>query len=245
MRTHHRLPLPAFAHVALLVLLALVVLVSSACDEEDDASDSGATATTTQAASPSPTATPADAGTASPTTTPTPTAGGVPQAVTGIAEVDLLIQAVAEADVDALVERTHTQAVPCTTEQGAGGPPQCQEGDEQSTPYTVFPVIGCEGGWTDDPETLWTRFVQEAGSLYAATEAGFEANEWPQPDVYLIFPRTITGGAGGEGAARLHVSEDGAILAYWEGCQAPLEELMQYDNQELEVIAGPFAEDVE
>ncbi len=216
--------------------LSLIALGAACADDEDTPEDPevpGATAT--------PTEEPAD-GTPAVTTSPSPTAQGTGTAVaedgrTGVDELDEIVVAVEEGDVAALMERTLVQSVPCTTEQGAGGPPKCDEGDEQSTPYDVFPVVGCEGGWTDDPEGLWSRLIRESRGLYAATEAGFETAEWPQSEWFLVFHREYVDGDAG---ARLHVDANGWIVAYWEGCQATVEDLVQFDEQDLELIAGPF-----
>lgn len=171
-------------------------------------------------------------------TAPAPQDGAGAGGLTGIDELDEIVQAVNDGDVDALMERTLTEAIPCGTETGAGGPPQCEEGDQNGTPYEVFAVVGCEGGWTDDPEQLWNDFLPNARGLYAATEAAFETSDIPQAEAYLVFHREAMGDA--PGGARLHVDGNGQIVAYWEGCQATVEELIQFDNQDLEILAGPF-----
>ncbi len=238
----HPRPLSRRLAAPLVGLAALVALLTIGACTDDDGGDETATTTpvATQTGTTTQTATGTAAETSSPTATSTEgTATGTPAVggETGDPELDAIVQAVARDDVDELVDRTLTQAVPCTTEQGAGGPPQCDEGDDQGTPYEVFPVVTCEGGWTDNPEELWSRVVDEARGLYAVTEAGFEANEWPQPESYLVFHREA---AGGEVGMRLHVDADGLIVAYWQGCQAPVEELVRYNDQDLEILAGPF-----
>ena len=84
---------------------------------------------------------------------PTPTASpGRGARNTGIAQLDAVIQAVEEHNVEALRNLIQLQTRACAPPQGAGGPPQCKDGETEGTSVEVFPFIACEPEWLRETE---------------------------------------------------------------------------------------------
>jgi hypothetical protein len=68
-----------------------------------------------------------------------------PERRTGIAELDLIIDAVMGHNFPALKELTAYTKIGCTTTDGLGGPPKCAEGEAEGTVVEVVPFLGPEG----------------------------------------------------------------------------------------------------
>lgn len=131
---------------------------------------------------PSPTATAIPAVT--PTPKPSAPEGLYPRDTrTGIPEVDVVLEAVANEDFDVLKSLVNLTDLPCTNQvDGPPSIPRCQAGMEEGTPIAIFPTGGCEPGY-------WLS-LQEAQQL-------FDLGKWLWPLYpYAVYrsPRSIEGG---------------------------------------------------
>lgn len=64
----------------------------------------------------------------------------------------------------------HLITVPCTTAEGLGGPPKCQEGQAEGTPVEVLPVWGPEGHYVEPANLDLFLESLQLGRLYAVYE---------------------------------------------------------------------------
>lgn len=80
----------------------------------------------------------------------------------------------------------------CTFADGLGGPPKCQEGQEEGTLVEVFPVGGSEGSFatreTIDQTLEFT--VIDLYAVYAVPDDAYREDFWPAGDYALVFNRT-------------------------------------------------------
>ena len=149
----HRLFAPFFALAVILVVVACA--------------DSTAPPTVTVSATATPTSTATPASTATATLTPkvavTSTPAGRPPAVTR------LIEAVSARDTVALGSMLQFVRTPCTTAQGAGGPPKCGPVLSAGTVVEVLPVSSCELGWYEPEQArdLAASTLPSVGELQA------------------------------------------------------------------------------
>ena len=65
--------------------------------------------------------------------------------LTGIAELDLIIETVLAGDRGDELQLLQFSTLACTHTEGLGGPPKCREGEEEGTIVEVFPFLGPEG----------------------------------------------------------------------------------------------------
>ncbi|MQC19071.1 MAG: hypothetical protein DWG83_00660 [Chloroflexi bacterium] len=210
------------------MFIALVALLLGACVEDDPApvpATPTATPTATATASPSPTAAPTEA---------------TPSTPTGIVEVDAVIAAVEARDARALAALLTWQETACVTPRGmgAGGPPECEQGETNGTAARVLPVAGCEGYFVRDAGSTLTDFLADAGALHSVVEApNYDRPEpyWPVGDVYINFRAVM----GGEPVGTRLVLEEGRVVLVFFGCNHRPEDLMRDGGQPLPVIYQP------
>jgi hypothetical protein len=188
---------------------------------------------------------PAPASTATPPSTPAPTPEPAADRRTGVPDLDRIIDAVDQKDVATLEQLVDYQVVGCTTELGAGGPPKCPNGVADGTMLRVFPVVSCEGGWTEDASETLAFFVDAARGLYAAARnPGIPdvGPDWPASDTLLVFHLQQPYGAA---AGRIHVSA-GRIVAVWYSCSvgSPPSILLDVAGHTAPLIAGPWDQPV-
>jgi hypothetical protein len=124
-----------------------------------------------------------------------------PNTRTGVPEIDRVIDAISRQDVDARVELIRYIQFPCTTRDGLGGPPKCEEGEADGTIVTAFPVLYSVGTHTR-PEDIWRVLnftVRGLFAVYQVLEVGYEQDYWPVGDDAIVFtsedggyPHTVT-----------------------------------------------------
>jgi hypothetical protein len=162
-----------------------------------------------------------------PTPSPEPEEGDAPDGLyghgkrTGVPEIDAILEAWENGDIDTLVALALLQEQECVdVVEGLGGPPECPEGVDEGTTLDVFPAAACEGYWAT-PESLpalFQSFVDgfdgEPYFLYAAWRA--DATEHTPAGWRVLFARTLEGYD--PFAPQLVLNEDGEISTYWGGC---------------------------
>jgi hypothetical protein len=146
------------------------------------------------------------------TTTPTPYIDieYPPDTRTGIPEIDGVIDTIMQQDIDARVELVRYIQYPCTTGDGLGGPPKCQDDEADGTTVTAFPVLYSEGVHVRPDQILDVLNFSVRGLLavYTVPESTWRSDDWPVGETAIVFtsedggyPHVIT----------LHIS-DGEIV---------------------------------
>lgn len=168
---------------------------------------------------------------------------------TGDPDLDAIVEAVEERDMAAIASLVQYQTLPCTTEQGIGGPPKCEEGQTDGDEATVFPVAVCEGEWRARAVFTLSELVLGARGFHAAvepTDGATLGGEWPESDTLLVFHQELGDEFTG---SRLHIA-DGRIIGMMRNCDIGLgpAALMGPGGADAEpypTIAGPWDEPVE
>lgn len=240
-----------FHKLMLLLILVSLSMVALSCAPQATAVPSATSAPATQVptatnvpATQAPTATTAATKTAIPptqtpvpveptaTTEPTESASGdfyPPETRTGISDVDSVITAVLSDDLAARRALVHFLTAPCTTAQGAGGPPKCAADQAEGTEVEVFPIMEGEGQFASrDTLDLFLDFT--TSGLYAVYEVPADAYHeiyWPAGQYGLIFARDNLGGS-----VTVFV-QDGAIVRLTLSHRSPSEELTLSKGQTI------------
>lgn len=186
------------------------------------------TASATETAGPVPTETVISA------TTATEAETGPPQ--TGVAIVDELIASIHDEDLEAVRPLIHFITVPCTTAEGLGGPPKCQEGQTEGAQVEVFPVWGPEGHYVE-PDNVDT-FLESLrlGSLYAVyqvADAGTPMAAYEPAGEYGV---VFSGGEAGTPVTLL-VDERGIVRAVFSYGETPANVVERASGQ---LLLGPL-----
>jgi hypothetical protein len=126
-----------------------------------------------------------------PTFTPTPWIDieYPPGTRTGIAEIDLVIDAVMFQDANARIDLIRYTTSACTTADGFGGPPKCEPGEIKDTPVDAFPVLNSEGFQVrpDEIREVFDFTVRGLLAVYRVPEDAYETDYWPAGEYGLVF----------------------------------------------------------
>lgn len=163
---------------------------------------------------------------------------------TGDPALDAIIEAVEARDVATLAPRVQYTTVGCTTADGLGGPPKCEDGIAEGTEFTMFPVGSCEGGWTRYGVQSVAEFAHRTAGPWGVVRVDqyWEVTDgWPAPDTFLAF-HTET--PAGDSVAYLEVA-DGSIVRASFGCGGTLDDLLVVSSMQLSLAAGPWDEPTE
>ena len=88
---------------------------------------------------------------------------------TGMEEIDLVLDAVASGDKQALLSLIQFTQAKCTHREGLGGPPKCEEGEAEATPMEVLPFLGSEGSYLRKEEIGKWQGI-DVSAVYAVYE---------------------------------------------------------------------------
>ena len=110
---------------------------------------------------------------------PVSTAGSNASPLTGIAEVDQVVNATLAGDVDALVGMLRYKRLGCVTLQQVGSPPACRTSEAAGTLVEGFVVGGCDGTY-ERPDQIPPRVAS--------------VTQGAQRSLYAVF-RPASGGA--------------------------------------------------
>ncbi len=135
-----------------------------------------ALATPTRLATATPTETPTEMATATPTESPTATATILPDpptpvprdTKTGIPEVDSVIETILSNDLDARQALVRFVTLGCTTADGLGATPQCEDGQAEGTLVDFLPLGGPGEGHSIPASEAGRVLEFEAESLFGA-----------------------------------------------------------------------------
>jgi hypothetical protein len=224
---------------------ALLPAMLVACDDDED-NDTDQTTTATLTTTSTTTTTRTATTSASPSRTSSPPASGTPGANDGPTDDDEINDVIAEieaGDTDALVDRVQTVALECTTAPGAGGPPQCETGEDEGSEVNVFPFAACEGEHIREADIeafLQRELIDAEPELYAVFEISDDGtDEFPRGDWGILF-ETTSATATEDGAILVGVNDDGDIIDAYQGCQASAEEIFETQREpDGEVLLEP------
>ena len=112
-----------------------------------------------------------------------------PDTRTGNPEIDRVIDVFLTSNLEDRVELAHLVQSPCTTVDGLGGPPKCNEGEADGTLVTVFPVLFTEGTHVrpDDLQRVFDFSVRGLFAVYTVPESAFQAEYWPIGEYAIVF----------------------------------------------------------
>lgn len=110
---------------------------------------------------------------------------------TGNDEIDDVIDAIMEKDIDNRLALVRWISTACTTADGLGGPPKCQPGEADGTIIETFPVSNGEGHHVR-PEKIQTVLdftVRGVVAIYIVPEKNdhTEQDYWPAGEYGMIF----------------------------------------------------------
>jgi hypothetical protein len=112
-----------------------------------------------------------------------------PDTRTGDPEIDRVIEAIMQPDIDARVELVRYIHFPCTTGDGLGGPPKCQDDEADGTIVTAFPVMYSEGVHVrpDQIRDVLTFSVRGLLAVYIVPEDTWRSEDWPIGETAVVF----------------------------------------------------------
>ncbi len=112
-----------------------------------------------------------------------------PQARTGLAEIDRIIDALLLHDFPAIKELTHYSKIACGIVDALGGPPRCTEGESEGTIVEVVPFLGPEGTHTRraDYESWSGPDVLGLLAVYRNSGEVWSDPNFPAGDYGLVF----------------------------------------------------------
>jgi len=179
-------------------LLTLIIVILSAC-----APLPLPTPTPTPTAWDAPTATETQiisgASTVEPTKATLQLALYPPEARTGLPELDAIIDALLRHDFVSIKELTSYLEIGCTSADGLGGPPKCQQGESEGTSVEVVPFLGPEGHHSRraDYESWQGPDVLGLLAAYRTSPGTYADPAYPAGEYALVFllpggPETLT-----------------------------------------------------
>ena len=230
----------------LVVLLVPVLLI--ACGGDDDAPSATATVVgetpraTVTVAPATATNVPATA-TVPPQATATP---GVPTGTTtGDAVIDRIIAVMLAGDVDGIASVLGTSETPCTTAQGLGGPPKCDQAPGRPANGSLvraLPFSTCEGGWTYDLKLHATLLVQNKLSLYGVARFSTPQPPYTNETGYPTMEQMVLFEFSAGGTPRIGLIAgvtDGKVVYTRHICVGPPEEALRFYGPAQMVLRGP------
>jgi len=112
-----------------------------------------------------------------------------PQLITGVTELDALIQIVLSGNQREIQAAVHFTELACTSADGLGGPPKCAEGEADGMLVAVLPILAQEGHYLRATEI--DTLVLELTDLYAVYRVTQPpCADCPTGDYGLIFLET-------------------------------------------------------
>lgn len=108
---------------------------------------------------------------------------------TGIADIDVVLDAIESDDPQQLRGLLRFITVPCTIADGLGGPPKCRENESDGTLVEVFPFLGSEGGYLHKENLdLWTGIdVVSLYAVYRNSENVYSDETFPAGEYAILF----------------------------------------------------------
>src|SRR5688572_2427635 len=107
----------------------------------------------------------------------------------GIEEIDNVIAAVANGDLQLLRSFVKFTLAKCTLLDGLGGPPKCRAGEAEGTPVEALPFLGSEGSFIRRDEIEIWQGIEVSGlyAIYRVSAAVQSEEYYPAGEVAIIF----------------------------------------------------------
>lgn len=108
---------------------------------------------------------------------------------TGIADIDVVLDAVESNDPQQVRDLLRFINVPCSMADGLGGPPKCRENEPEGTLVEVFPFLGGEGSYLHKENfDLWTGIaVTRLYAVYRNSESVFSDETFSAGEYAVLF----------------------------------------------------------
>ena len=112
-----------------------------------------------------------------------------PDTRTGISEIDGVIDTIMQPDIEARVKLVRYIQYPCTTGDGLGGPPKCQDEEVDGTVVTAFPVLYSEGVHVrpDQIQDVLNFSVRGLLAVYVVPDSTWRSDDWPAGETAVVF----------------------------------------------------------
>jgi hypothetical protein len=107
---------------------------------------------------------------------------------TGIEEIDIVLAAVENGDLQPLRDLFRYNRVACMTVNALGGPPPCREGEAEGTIVEVLPFLASEGSYFHKDEiNNWPGLeVDGIYAVYQVSENAYSDEYYPKGDYGVI-----------------------------------------------------------
>lgn len=108
---------------------------------------------------------------------------------TDIPDVDAVIAAVESENPQQLRDLIRFATIGCTTADGLGGPPKCQDGEADGTLVEVFPLLGPEGHFIHSTELSSFSGVDVIGiyAAYNVSDIAYSEEAYPAGEYAVMF----------------------------------------------------------
>lgn len=108
---------------------------------------------------------------------------------TGVTDVDAVLAAVESGDSQQLRDLIRFTTVGCTTADGLGGPPKCQNDEAEGTLVEALPFLGSEGNFLRKADVLNFPGVSVVGvyAVYKVADTAYSEDAYPAGEYAVIF----------------------------------------------------------
>ncbi|HSR47593.1 MAG TPA: hypothetical protein VLL77_06340 [Anaerolineales bacterium] len=129
---------------------------------------------------------------------------------TGIAGLDRILDAVLTGSPPLTLDLVRLTTTACSTAEGLGGPPKCQDGETEGTLVQVLPVSYGEGTFirSSNAQSALDFSVMDLLAVYRVPATAYRADYWPAGEYGIVF----TTGDGGFLHVITLIIEDGKIV---------------------------------
>jgi len=108
---------------------------------------------------------------------------------TGSPGLDLVIDTVLANNIEEQLQLLQFESLACTSTEGLGGPPKCQEREEQGTKVEVFPFLGPEGHHMRLSEVDTWEGIQASDvyAVYRNSQQVYSDEAYPAGEYAIVF----------------------------------------------------------
>lgn len=120
---------------------------------------------------------------------PASSVGYPPETRTGDPSLDRILDSALLGDPPLTLDLVLLTTTACETTEGLGGPPKCQDGEEEGTLVQVLPVSYGEGTFlrSSNAETALGFSVLDLLAIYRVPATAYRADYWPAGEYGIVF----------------------------------------------------------